>query len=64
MLTQEQRNEMIDQRINMYDTQIFNLQMDRTALESVGDSIGVENVDQRIHALETAREAVKAMKEE
>ena len=63
MLTAEQKNEMIDARILEYSMKIFTLEMDRKALEAIGDSEGIQSIDQRIESLKTASSAVESMKE-
>jgi len=61
MLTNEQKAKLVERRLLEYHTRLFNLEMDRTALEAIGDSAGVEAVDQRIAALRKAYAAVKGM---
>ncbi|MNV22520.1 hypothetical protein D3C71_1134970 [compost metagenome] len=57
----EQRQQMIDQRLEQYKVQLFQLSMDRTALESAGDTAGVQSVDKRIEAIRKAYSAVEGM---
>lgn len=60
-LTTEQRKQMIEQRLFQYQQQIFSLQMDRTALEVVNDTKGIQTIDERIEALRKAYKAVEGM---
>lgn len=60
-LTTEQRKSMIEQRLLQYQQQIFSLQMDRTALEVVNDTKGIQTIDERIEALRKAYKAVEGM---
>lgn len=60
-LTTEQRKSMIEQRLLQYQQQIFSLQMDRTALEVVNDTKGMQTIDERIEALRKAYKAVEGM---
>ena len=60
-LTAEQKKTMIEQRLQMYQQQIFSLQMDRIALEAVDDHDGIKSIDKRIEALQKAHTAVQGM---
>lgn len=60
-LTKEQKEAMIIQRLEQYKQQVFSLEMDRTALESVGDKEGIKSIDERIEALRKAYKAVEGM---
>ncbi|OZB90057.1 hypothetical protein [Paenibacillus sp. XY044] len=60
-LPAEQRKSMIEQRLIQYKQQIFSLQMDRAALESVEDCEGIKSIDQRIEAIRKAYSAVERM---
>lgn len=63
MLSAEQKNQLIDNRVRDYDIKLFNLQLDVVAFTAAGDNEQVELTNQRIEALEKALEAVKGMKE-
>ena len=60
-LTQEQKEKMIRHRLDEYKAKIFTLEMDRSALEAIGDDNGVKNTEQHIEALRKAYEAVERM---
>jgi hypothetical protein len=61
MLTTEEKQKMIEHRIKEYEVRIFDLQMNRTALESVNDQDGIKAMDGRVEALRKAVEAVRGM---
>lgn len=60
-LTMEQKKSLIEQRLSEYKTKLFSLEMDKTALLAVGDTQGVESIDQRIEAIRKAHNAVQGM---
>ena len=60
-ITVEQKKKMIERRLQEYSSKIFSLEMDRKALEAIGDEEGVKNTDQRLDSLRKAYEAVKGM---
>jgi hypothetical protein len=61
MLTTEEKQKMVEHRIKEYEVRIFDLQMQKTALESVNDEDAVKSMDERIEGLRKAIEAVKSM---
>lgn len=60
-LTQEQKEKMINRRLEEYTAKIFSLEMDLKALTAIGDEAGVSTTNQRIEFLRKAYEAVKEM---
>lgn len=63
MLTVDQRNQMIDSRIQEYEAKIFDMEMNIVALDAIGDATGVLTSNARIEALRKAIEAVNGMRE-
>lgn len=63
MLTKEQKNQMVDDKVLQYEAKIFELEMNRTALVANDDPKGASAIDTRIIALRKAIEAVSGMKE-
>jgi hypothetical protein len=61
MLTFEEKQKMIDYRIKEYEVRIFDLTMNRTALEAVNDFEGIKVIDSRIEGLRKGIEAVRGM---
>lgn len=62
MLTNDQKKQLIDRRLQEYAVKMFNLELDAAALNAAGDAAGVESARQRIAALKQASAAVEAMK--
>lgn len=60
-MTKEQKEKMIQRRLEEYAAKLFALEMDKTALEAIGDTEGVTNTVQRMESLRKAYEAVKGM---
>lgn len=60
-MTDEQKQQMIKQRLAQYEQQVFSLEMDKVALVAVEDTEGVKNIDVRIEALRKAMSAVEGM---
>lgn len=60
-MNDEQKQQMIKQRLQHYEQQIFSLEMDRTALLAIDDNEGAKNIDTRIEALRKAYSAVEGM---
>lgn len=60
-MTDEQKEQMIKQRLAQYEQQIFSLEMDKVALLAVNDTEGVKNIEARIEALRKAITAVEGM---
>ncbi len=60
-MNEEQKQQMIKQRIAQYEQQVFSLEMDKVALQAVEDTEGVKNIDMRIEALRKAMTAVEGM---
>ncbi len=60
-LTADQKKAMIQQRLDMYKQQIFSLEMDKIALESVDDVVGIDSIEKRIADLRKAYKAVEGM---
>lgn len=57
----ELKDKMIEQRLNQYRQQIFTLQMDKVALESVGNTAEAEKAQKSIDDLEKAFAAIEVM---
>lgn len=62
-LTKEQKEKMINRRLEEYSAKIFALDMDLKALEAIGDEEGVKTTEQRLESLRKAYKAVEEMKE-
>lgn len=62
MLTQEQKNKLIDARLQDYDLKIYNLELDAVAFASAGHQAGVDGVRTRIERLQTARAEIEKLK--
>lgn len=62
MLTQEEKNQVIDRRLKEYDLKMFNLELDVAALEAAGDGEGVAQTAKRIESLQKAKAAIDSMK--
>jgi hypothetical protein len=62
MLRQEQKNQLIDARLMDYDIKLYNLEIDVVALQTVGDTEGLEGVHNRIDSLRRARAEVEKLK--
>lgn len=60
-MTDEQKQQMIKQRLVQYEQQVFSLEMDKVALVAVEDKEGVKNIDVRIEAVRKAMSAVEGM---
>lgn len=60
-MNDEQKQQMIKQRLAQYEQQVFSLEMDKVALQAVEDTEGVKNIDMRIEALRKAMIAVEGM---
>lgn len=60
-MNEEQKQQMIKQRLSQYEQQIFSLEMDKVALQAVDDTEGVKNIDVRIDAVRKAHDAVAGM---
>lgn len=60
-MNDEQKQQMIKQRLAQYEQQVFSLEMDKVALIAVEDTEGVKNIDTRIEALRKAMSAVEGM---
>lgn len=61
MLEIEQRQAMRTRRIRLYETKIFELQMDLLACQATGDKEGESTVQQALDQLTSALEAVSNM---
>jgi hypothetical protein len=61
-LTEEQKNKMIDARLQQYAARRFDMLMDQAALLAAGDDAGVEATQKRIEAIDAAVEAVQKMR--
>lgn len=57
----ELKDKMKEQRLNQYRQQIFTLQMDKVALESVGNTAEAEKAQKAIDDLEKAFAAIEVM---
>lgn len=62
MLTIDQKNRMVEDRLLEYEGRLFALDMDLVASEAAGDKLGVRDIKKRIEGLQKAYEAVKGMK--
>ena len=62
-LTKEQKEKMINRRLEEYRTKIFSLEMDLNALTAIGDEEGIKTTNQRIESLRKATKAIEEMKE-
>ncbi|KAA8747101.1 hypothetical protein [Paenibacillus sp. UASWS1643] len=60
-MNEEQKQQMVKQRLQQYEQQIFSLEMDKVALVAVEDTEGVKNIDIRIEAVRKAHSAVAGM---
>lgn len=63
MLTQDQKNQMIDARLQRYAAQIYELELDIVALQAIGDADGVEQTEKRIFSLKRASTEIEKLKE-
>lgn len=62
MLTNDQKNKMVEARLRDYDARIYDLEITICALLAVYDEAGAIETNKRIEALKKAREAVEQMK--
>lgn len=60
-LTQEMKDQMIKKRLRDYNVKIFQLQLDKAALEAIADSEGAAAIDKRISSIQTAFDAIAQM---
>lgn len=60
-MNEEQKKEMVRQRLQQYERILFSLEMDKTALLAAGDNAGVVGVESRITAVRKAHSAVEGM---
>lgn len=60
-LTKEQKEKMINRRLEEYSAKIFSLEMDLKALVAIGDEEGVNTINKRLDSLRKAYKAVEEM---
>ena len=60
-MNDEQKQQMIKQRLAQYEQQVLSLEMDKVALLAVEDTEGVKVIDTRIEAIRKAMTAVEGM---
>jgi len=60
-LTADQKKALIQQRLDMYKQQIFSLEMDKIALESINDVVGIDSIEKRLSDIRKAYKAVEGM---
>jgi hypothetical protein len=60
-LTDEQKKEAKERRLLIYDSRIFEQQMDLAAARAVGDDTAAAEIEKEIQNLLLAREAIEKM---
>lgn len=61
MLTDKEKQKMIDHRIKIYEAKIFELDMDKTAALANGEQAEADRIDKSIQGLEKAIDAVREL---
>lgn len=61
MLTEEEKQSLINQRLKEYEIKIYQLEIDKTALLAIGNEEGAKNIDLIIEGVKKSYEAVKGM---
>lgn len=62
-MTTAEKNQMIDAQLKVYDQQMFQLEIIKTALLANDDNEGSKGIEIRIEALRKAYKSVELMKE-
>lgn len=60
-LTQEMKDQIIKKRLRDYNVKIFQMQLDKTALEAIADHTGAAEMEKRITNIQTAYDAIAVM---
>lgn len=61
MLEDKQKEKMKNNRILLYESKIFELEMDKVAAAAVADDSAITDIDLKLSQLRTACEAIKNM---
>jgi len=60
-LTDEQKKKLKEQRLLIYDSRLFELEMDLTAARAYGDLDAIPGIEAEMEKLRRAREAIENM---